>query len=64
MCDRSLNGEIISVAEACRRLNMDATLVRNRISIGWTAEKAISTPRLWSRPDLAGKPKPKRKVRR
>jgi len=52
-----LNGEKITVSDACQRLKRNLILVNRRISIGWTPERAVLTARLWSRPDLAGKPR-------
>lgn len=39
------NGERISLAEACERLNMPYKLVHYRIRHGWSEERALHTPK-------------------
>lgn len=45
----TLNGEVVSLAETCRRFNVDRRLVGQRLIRGWPTEKAVMTPRLFLR---------------
>lgn len=45
--------KIIPLFDAIRELGLDRSLVCGRIERGWTAERAITEPARWHRPDLA-----------
>lgn len=48
----TLNGERISLVDACERLHLGYSSVNSRIRRGWTFERAISDPPRASRPRL------------
>lgn len=40
----SVHGEVVCVAEACRRLGLPPAAVYTRLHLGWPVEKAVFTP--------------------
>lgn len=45
-----LDGEEVSLTEACWRRGVDLKVVTTRIDRGWPPQRAIETPRLWEHP--------------
>lgn len=45
-----VNGEMLPLKEACRRLGLNHKTVAGRIDKGWPIDRAL-TPPLWTRPD-------------
>ncbi len=39
-----LNGELVTIAEAARRLGWPYGIIQGRLGIGWSEEKAVSVP--------------------
>lgn len=48
-----IDGILRPVSDVCRELGINPKVVSGRIDRGWTPERAILTPPLWSRPDLS-----------